>query len=270
VGAGRRAVARDSARGRSPRRPRARGLHRRHRALDAEPDDGREHARVRGSGPAPGPSGGRAAVSASRHRGSDAGDDPQAGARADRRVLLARGGRPVPRVRRSDERALAAVHARPRRGALGGPPPLERGVDAGPRELRGRPREAGAGRRGKRRARRRDRARPRPAPGRARRLGALVDAPPRPRGRRDEPRGDRREHQADALGRAPGAARPDRAGGPRARVARRSARGGPRRPCAHQAPRWRRPCGGPARWGRRCGRRRTRPSSPVWSSPRAP
>ncbi len=46
---------------------------------------------------------------------------------------------------------------------------------------------------------------------RARRLGPVVDAAVRARGRSDDARGDRREHQADAVGRAPGAARPHRA-----------------------------------------------------------
>ena len=66
------------------------------------------------------------------------------------------------RVRRPDERPLAPVHARARRGAVGGPPALEPGPDARARELRGRSREAGAGGRGERVALRGDRTRPGP------------------------------------------------------------------------------------------------------------
>ena len=47
--------------------------------------------------------------------------------------------------------------------------------------------------------------------GRARRLGAVVDAAYDRRRRPHDARGDRREHEADAVGRSAGAARPDRA-----------------------------------------------------------
>ena len=234
MGAGGAAVARHAVRRRPDGRPVARGVHGRDRPLDAEPHDGREHARLRGPGPAADPPRRRAAVPPARRRGADEGHDPGARERADRRVRGPRRGRPVHRVRRPDERSLAPVHARARRGRVGGPPALEPGPDARARELRGRSGEAGAGRRGERVALRGDRTRPGPARGRARRLRALGDAPSR-RGRRPhDARGDRREHQADALGRAAGAARRDRARDPRARLEPRAARGGAFEPAVGQ------------------------------------
>ena len=106
------------------------------------------------------------------------------------------------------------------------------GLMPGLANFEGDPREAGAGRRGERRARRGDRAGPRPARGRSRRLGPLVDAPPRGGGPPDVAGADRREHEADALRRAAGAARPDR---PHP-VGARPRAGPPRRgPCGSRA-----------------------------------
>jgi hypothetical protein len=144
---------------------------------------------------------------------------------------------------------------------VGGPPALEPGPDARARELRGRPRQAGARGRGERVALRGDRTRPGPSRGRARRLRALGDAPSRPGRRPHDARGDRRQHQADALGRVAGAARRDRARAPCARLEPRAARRGAHGSPAGQACGRGNPAVGRVRSAPRRGRRPRRPSS---------